>query len=244
LPRPFRQVGRKDYDAGVHAQPAVPGGFRRTKINPIVADLCTSAKNLRKLRVLIAGVMAKTPWFAVLAALRRSHPLGSNPSARGICLANKSMLQSSIQHHVTRYILAKPGNPNRTIAIVIGHEQAYGVRDSAPPRNTHSFVARLEDLGDRQTRPPALTCSPGRLSEQGRLSIGGRKERVSVPNLIRLCDPLTAKTLSTTPSSQILQEGLRTPVRFTLGYAQKSPREGRSIDVGATGSPHWVLDST
>jgi hypothetical protein len=67
------------------------------------------------------------------------------------------MLQSSIQHHVTKCILAKPGNPDRTTAIVIGHEQAYAVRDSPPRRNTHSFVARLEDLGDRQTRPPALS---------------------------------------------------------------------------------------
>jgi hypothetical protein len=34
---------------------------------------------------------------------------------------------------VTKCILAKPGNPDRTIAIVIGHEEAYGVRLSAAP---------------------------------------------------------------------------------------------------------------
>ena len=218
------------------------GGQRQ----PIVADPRTLAKNLRKLRVLIAGVLAtsETLWSTVLAALRRSHPLGPNPSARGICLANESMLQSSIQHQVTKCILAKPGNPDRTIAIAIGHEQAHGVRDSAPRRHTHSFVARLRDLGDRQTRPPALTCSPGRLSEQGRLSIGGRKERVSVPDLIRLCDPLLPKRCRRHHQLRFLPEGLSTPVRFvTLGDAQKSPREGVSIDVGATGSLHWVLDS-
>jgi hypothetical protein len=51
------------------------------------------------------------------------------------------MLQSSIQHHVTKCILAKPGNPDRTIAIVIGHEEAYGIRDSARLRRAGILTA-------------------------------------------------------------------------------------------------------
>jgi hypothetical protein len=95
-----------------------------------------------------------------------------------------------------------------------------------------------------ETASLVLTCSPRRLSEQGRLSIGGWTEPVSVPDVIRLCDPLLPKRCRRHHQLRFLQEGLSTPVRFvTLGYAQKSPPERISIDVGATGSLLWVLDS-
>jgi len=85
-------------------------------------------------------------------------PFGSSPNARGICLTGESVLQSSTQHHVMQHF-DEILDPERRIAIVIGHEEACGIRDRAlRGRNTRSFIARLEDLGDdRQTRAPALS---------------------------------------------------------------------------------------
>jgi len=58
-------------------------------------------------------------------------PFGASPNARGICLTNESVLQSSTQHNVTPHF-GEILDPDRRIAIVIGHEEACGIRDRAP----------------------------------------------------------------------------------------------------------------
>jgi hypothetical protein len=64
-------------------------------------------------------------------------------------------------------------------------------RPQAAPKDSLG-VAGGEDPGDREDEDASLvlTWSPRRLSERGRLSTGGRMERVSTPNVIRLCCPL------------------------------------------------------
>jgi hypothetical protein len=93
--------------------------------------------------------------------------------------------------------LTKPLSSDRTIAIAIGHQEAYGVYDRVPVDGTKRLGLRrgIEDPGDREDEDASLvlTWSPRRLSERGRLATAGRIERVSTPKAFQTLPPVPAK---------------------------------------------------
>jgi hypothetical protein len=170
--------------------------------------------------------------------------------ARCLCTSDLfdgfSVLQPSTQHNMARSNLAKPLDVDRTIAIAVGHQEAYGVYDRVPVGRAKRLTLRrgVEDPGDREDEDDSLvlTWSPRRLSELGRRSTGGRIERVSTPNLIRLCHPLLPRRCQPHHQLRFMPESLRHSFAALVQATPGSPREGVDIHVGAMGALRWALD--
>jgi hypothetical protein len=108
----------------------------------------------------------ETPRLAAACVASSRRRLAQIPHPRAICLTGFSALQSSTQHDVVKSILAKPLNPDRTIALVIGHEEASGVYDRVPRGRAKTLTPpsralRMPETGRRgfELRLDMLTAS-------------------------------------------------------------------------------------
>jgi hypothetical protein len=170
--------------------------------------------------------------------------------ARCLCTSDLfdgfSVLQPSTRHNMARSNLAKPLGVDRTIAIAIAHQEAYGVYDRVAVGRAKTLGVRrgVEDPGDTEDEDASLvlTRSPRRLSERGRRSTGGPIERVSTPNLIRLFHPLLPRRCQPQHQLGFMQESLSHSFAALAQATPGSPRKGVDISGGAMGSLRWALD--
>jgi hypothetical protein len=146
--------------------------------------------------------------------------------ARAICrmrhlFDGSSELPSSRERNMVKSILAKPLDPDRMIAIVIAHEEAYDVYEpgvARPRQGARSCGANVEEPGNRQDEDAnlVLTCSPRRPSERGSLPTR-RSHRAGVHT--QPCQTLPSLRSRRCQQHQLrfLQEGLTTPMRGITG---------------------------